>query len=119
MALLGWDWSRASPPRVQAGDIIKVHTGVYLSKHDHYSHEINSGFITCCGTPWDATYYLTQNRSDFMDACLAMNVLDPFEVAYIEVWPLDALVQELGKKHKNAFLTIQRPIRFQIRGRAS
>ncbi len=63
MASLGGDWSRASPPRVRAGDIIKIHAGVYLSKHDHYSHEINSGFTTCCGTPWDGTYYLTQDGS--------------------------------------------------------
>lgn len=61
MASLGGDWSRASPPRVRAGDTIKVHAGVYLSKHDHYSHEINSGYTTCCGTPWDGTYYLTQD----------------------------------------------------------
>ncbi len=60
IASLGGDWSRASPPRVRAGDVIKVHAGVYLSKHDHYSHEINSRFTTCCGTPWDGTYYLTQ-----------------------------------------------------------
>ena len=61
MASLGGDWSRASPPRVRAGDVIKVHAGLYLSKHDHYSHEINSRFTTCCGTPWDGTYYLTQD----------------------------------------------------------
>jgi hypothetical protein len=61
MASLGGDWSRASPPRVQAGDTILVHAGLYLSKHDHYSHEINSRFTTCCGTPWDGTYYLTQD----------------------------------------------------------
>ncbi|MET0292929.1 MAG: hypothetical protein ABW136_11250, partial [Steroidobacteraceae bacterium] len=60
VAALGGDWSRASPPRVQPGDTIKVHAGVYLSKHDHYSHEINSRFTTCCATPWDGTYYLTQ-----------------------------------------------------------
>jgi len=64
MASLGGDWSRASPPRVRAGDIIKVHAGLYLSKHDHYSHEINSGFTTCCGTPWDGTYYLTQDGTE-------------------------------------------------------
>lgn len=60
MASLGGDWSRASPPRVRAGDTILMHAGLYLSKHDHYSHEINSRFTTCCGTPWDGTYYLTQ-----------------------------------------------------------
>jgi len=61
MGALGGDWSRASPPRVRAGDTILVHAGLYLSKHDHYSHEINSRFTTCCGTPWDGTYYLTQD----------------------------------------------------------
>jgi hypothetical protein len=64
MAALGGDWSRASPPRVGPGDIIKVHTGLYLSKRDHYSHEINSGFTTCCGTPWDGTYYLTRDGTE-------------------------------------------------------
>ncbi len=57
---LGGDWSRASPARVQAGDTLLLHAGVYLSKHDHYSHELNSKYTTCCGTPWDGTYYLTQ-----------------------------------------------------------
>jgi hypothetical protein len=61
MGSLGGDWSRASPPRAKAGDTILVHAGVYLSKHDHYSHEINSRFTTCCGTPWDGTYYLTSD----------------------------------------------------------
>ncbi|MEO6186454.1 MAG: hypothetical protein ABIP38_02605 [Steroidobacteraceae bacterium] len=60
-AALGGDWSRASPPRVKAGDRILVHAGVYLSKRDHYSHEINSRYTTCCGTPGDGTYYLTQD----------------------------------------------------------
>jgi hypothetical protein len=60
-AALGGDWSRASPPRVQAGDTILVHAGLYLSKRDHYSHEINSRYTTCCATPGDGTYYLTQD----------------------------------------------------------
>lgn len=59
IAALGGDWSRASPARVRPGDVIKVHAGEYRSRRDHYSHEINSGFTTCCGTPWDGTYYLT------------------------------------------------------------
>ena len=44
--------------------------------------------------------HLTNQRTD----AVAMNVLDPFEVAYIEVWPLDAEVQGLDKKEKKAFL---------------
>jgi hypothetical protein len=44
--------------------------------------------------------HLTNQRTD----AVAMNVLDPFEVAYIEVWPLDDLVDGLLKKEKNTFL---------------
>jgi len=44
--------------------------------------------------------HLTNQRTD----AVAMNVLDPFEVAYIEVWPLDDLVQGVGKKEKKALL---------------
>ena len=58
MAGLGGDWSRASPPRVRPGDTLLVHAGVYASKRDQYSHELNSRYTTCCGTPWDGTYYL-------------------------------------------------------------
>src|SRR3989338_2109426 len=42
--------------------------------------------------------HLTNQRTD----AVAMNVLDPFEVAYIEVWPIDAEVRGLGKKEKKA-----------------
>jgi hypothetical protein len=58
---LGGDWSRASPPRVMPGDTILVHAGVYKGDRTNYSHEIQSNFTTCCGTPWDGTYYLTQS----------------------------------------------------------
>lgn len=44
--------------------------------------------------------HLTNQRTD----AVAMNVLDPFEVAYIEVWPLDAEVEALEKQEKSAFL---------------
>lgn len=44
--------------------------------------------------------HLTNQRTD----AVAMNVLDPFEVAYIEVWPLDDLVEGLLKKEKKAIL---------------
>lgn len=44
--------------------------------------------------------HLTNQRTD----AVAMNVLDPFEVAHIEVWPLDDLIQGLGKKEKKAIL---------------
>jgi hypothetical protein len=44
--------------------------------------------------------HLTNQRTD----AVAMNVLDPFEVAYIEVWPLDDLVDGVPKKKKKALL---------------
>jgi hypothetical protein len=44
--------------------------------------------------------HLTNQRTD----AVAMNVLDPFEVAYIEVWPLDHLIDELDKRDKKNFL---------------
>jgi hypothetical protein len=44
--------------------------------------------------------HLTNQRTD----AVAMNVLDPFEVAYIEVWPLDELTDQTDKKEKKAFL---------------
>jgi len=61
MDSLGGDWSRASPPRVQPGDTVVVHAGVYKDFNRHsYSHEIDSRGTTCCGTPWDGTFFLTQ-----------------------------------------------------------
>ena len=44
--------------------------------------------------------HLTNQRTD----AVAMNVLDPFEVAYIEIWPLDHLVAEMSHPDKKAFL---------------
>jgi hypothetical protein len=61
MAALGGDWSRAAPPRVEPGDTLVVHAGIYKDDRTDYSHEIMSDFTTCCGTPWDGTYYLTQD----------------------------------------------------------
>lgn len=61
LAGLGGDWSKAAPPRVEPGDTILVHAGVYKGDRTNYSHEIMSNYTTCCGTPWDGTYYLTQS----------------------------------------------------------
>lgn len=44
--------------------------------------------------------HLTNQRTD----AVAMNVLDPFEVAEIEIWPLDNKVEGLAKKDKQEFL---------------
>jgi hypothetical protein len=53
------DHSNAMPPRVQPGDIILVHAGIYKDNRFVYS-----GFdrtIAAYGTPFDGTYYLTQS----------------------------------------------------------
>jgi hypothetical protein len=53
------DHSNVMPPRVQPGDIILVHAGVYKDNRFVYS-----GFdrtIAAYGTPFDGTYYLTQS----------------------------------------------------------
>lgn len=60
MAGLGGDWSRASALRVRPGDTLLVHAGIYKElDRRNYTHEIDSGYTTCCGTTWDGTYYLT------------------------------------------------------------
>jgi hypothetical protein len=53
------DHSNALAPRVQAGDIILVHAGVYRDNRFNYG-----GFdrtLAAYGTPFDGTYYLTQS----------------------------------------------------------
>jgi hypothetical protein len=44
--------------------------------------------------------HLTNQRTD----AVAMNVLDPFEVAYIEVWPIDNSAKKAPKKEMKAHL---------------
>ena len=54
------DHSNVMPPRVQPGDIILVHAGIYKDNRFVYS-----GFdrtIAAYGTPFDGTYYLTAER---------------------------------------------------------
>ena len=47
---------------MRPGDTILVHAGVYKDfDRTNYSHEIQSKYTTCCGTPWDGTYFLTQS----------------------------------------------------------
>jgi hypothetical protein len=44
--------------------------------------------------------HMTNQRTD----AVAMNVLDPFEVAYIEVWPLDEQVVGMSAQEKRLYL---------------
>lgn len=59
---MGWDQSdhsNAMPPRVQPGDIILVHAGLYKDNRFIYGGFDRS--IAAYGTPFDGTYYLTQS----------------------------------------------------------
>jgi hypothetical protein len=51
------DHSNVMPPRVQPGDIILVHAGVYKDNRFNYGGFDRS--IAAYGTPFDGTYYLT------------------------------------------------------------
>ncbi len=53
------DHANAWPPRVQPGDIILVHAGVYKDSRFFYGGFDKS--IPALGTPFDGTYYLTQS----------------------------------------------------------
>lgn len=72
--IIAADHFNAFPPRVQPGDIILVHAGLYLDDRFHYGHELRTtkqygvpqfkgadpGMQNrCCGTVSDGTYYLT------------------------------------------------------------
>ncbi len=55
----GWceaDWWNVAPPRVQPGDIILIHAGVYKDDWTFYGADIWGQGM---GTPFQGTYYLT------------------------------------------------------------
>ena len=54
------DHSNVLSSRVQPGDIILVHAGVYLSDRHHYFNRPPGPGVLSLGTLFDGTYYLTQ-----------------------------------------------------------
>ncbi len=61
MAAAHFDYQNAYPPRVQPGDTILVHAGVYLSDRHHYMNRAPAPGYLSLGTVFDGTYYLTQD----------------------------------------------------------
>jgi hypothetical protein len=61
MAGAHFDYQNAYPPRVQPGDQIVVHAGVYLSDRHHYMNRGPSPGYLALATVFDGTYYLTQS----------------------------------------------------------
>jgi len=53
------DWENAYAPRVQPGDTILIHAGIYLSDRSHYMNKPPQPGYNALGTLFDGTYYLT------------------------------------------------------------
>jgi hypothetical protein len=61
MGTAHYDYQNAFPPRVQPGDVILVHAGLYVSDRFHYMNgPARPGYLSL-GTVFDGTYYLTQS----------------------------------------------------------
>ncbi len=56
-----YDYENAFPPRVQRGDVILVHAGLYVSDRFHYMNGAARPGYLALGTVFDGTYYLTQS----------------------------------------------------------
>ena len=96
-AALGGDWSRASPPRVRPGDRIVMHAGIYKDDRTHYSHEIMSDFTTCCGTPWNGTYFLSHGGT--AERPIAIVAANDGEVDIRRRWQHDVLFNIMAADH--------------------
>ena len=55
------DWQNTYPPRVQPGDTILVHAGLYKSDRFHYLNGLPHKDYLALSTLFDGTYYLTQS----------------------------------------------------------
>jgi hypothetical protein len=61
MGTAHFDYENAFPPRVQPGDVILVHAGLYVGDRKHYlNQQPHEGYLAL-GDYFDGTYYLTQS----------------------------------------------------------
>ncbi len=56
-----FDYENAFPPRVQPGDVILVHAGLYVGDRYHYMNGAPRPGYLALGNLFDGTYYLTQS----------------------------------------------------------
>ncbi len=56
-----YDYENAYPPRVQPGDTILVHAGLYVGDRFHYMNGAPRPGYLALGNVFDGTYYLTQS----------------------------------------------------------
>ena len=61
MGLAHFDYENAFPPRVQPGDTILVHAGLYVGDRLHYMNGAPRAGYLAMGNVFDGTYYLTQS----------------------------------------------------------
>jgi hypothetical protein len=61
MGAAHFDYANAFPPRVQPGDTILVHAGVYVGDRFHYMNGAPRPGYLALGNVFDGTYYLTQS----------------------------------------------------------
>jgi hypothetical protein len=61
MGAAHFDYSNAFPPRVQPGDTILVHAGLYVGDRFHYLTGAARPGYEALGNYFDGTYYLTQS----------------------------------------------------------
>jgi hypothetical protein len=56
-----FDYENAFPPRVEPGDVILVHAGLYVGDRQHYMNGAPRPGYLALGNLFDGTYYLTQS----------------------------------------------------------
>lgn len=61
MGAAHFDYQNAYPPRVQPGDTILVHAGLYVSDRFHYMNGAPRPGYLALATVFDGTYYLSQS----------------------------------------------------------
>ena len=61
MGTAHYDYENAFPPRVQPGDVILVHAGLYVGDRRHYLNQQPHAGYLALGDYFDGTYYLTQS----------------------------------------------------------
>ena len=61
MGLAHFDYENAFPPRVQPGDVILVHAGLYVGDRFHYMNQQPRPGYLSLGNMFDGAYYLTQS----------------------------------------------------------
>jgi hypothetical protein len=59
-----FDYENAFPPRVQPGDVILVHAGLYVGDRQHYMNGAPRPGYLALGNLFDGTYYLTQSGTE-------------------------------------------------------